>query len=198
MEDSYYIQSLAAVHGGEGITLTILSADGEKQLLTVSAEDYTAYKLQKGEIDGELLLALTEAADLYDARRAAFRILSAGQCSQKKLFEKLCRRGFSAKQARAASDFAASSGYMDERWQIESYLREMVDRKCMGRRKILPALLAKGYRAEDIYAVMDEKYSDRDFAAAKKTFLEKKFGKTVPESREEAKAMREALYKQGF
>ena len=54
MDDSYYIQSLAAADGGEGITLTVLSADGAKEKLTVSVEDYTAYKLQKGEIDEAL------------------------------------------------------------------------------------------------------------------------------------------------
>ena len=196
--DSYYIQSLAATDGGEGITLTVLCADGAKEKLTVSVEDYTAYKLQKGEIDETLCFALREAASRYGAKRAALRILAAGQCSRQKLYEKLLRRGFRSADARAAADFAAEGGYSDETWQIESYLRELVEKRYIGRRKVVPMLLAKGYSGERIRTVLDEKYSVADFAKYKKAFLVKKFGKTTPDTREEAEEMKKALYKQGY
>ena len=198
MQDQFYIQSLAAVHGGEGIAVTVLLADGEKEKLTVSVSDYAAYDLQKGEIDETLFLALRRAASVYEAKRAALRILAAGQCSRKKLFEKLIRRGFVADAARAAADFAADGGYIDENWQIESYLRELVEKRCIGRRKVVPMLLSKGYSGENIRAVLEGKYTDADFARVKKAFLVKKFGKTSPETREEALEMQKALYKQGF
>lgn len=197
-QDSFYIQSLAAVDGGEGITLTVLSADGDKEKLTVSVEDYAAYKLQKGEISETLLYALRTAASVYGAKRAALRILAAGQCSKKKLYEKLLRRGFRACDARAAADFAAHGGYIDEEWQIESYLGELVEKRYIGRRKVVPMLLAKGYGGDNIRKVLDEKYTDADFAKYKNAFLMKKFGKPTPETREEAEEMKKALYKQGF
>ena len=184
--------------GGEGITLTVLSADGDKEKLTVSVEDYTAYKLQKGEISEELLFELRAAASVYGAKRAALRILSAGQCSRKKLYEKLLRRGFGASDARAAADFAAEGGYIDETWQIESYLRELVEKRYIGRRKVVPILLAKGYSGERIREVLDEKYTAADFARYKNAFLMKKFGKPTPETREEAEEIKKALYKQGY
>ena len=195
---SYYIQSLAAADGGEGITLTVLSADGDKEKMTVSLEDYTAYKLQKGEISEEMCFALREAASRYGAKRAALRILAVGQCSRKKLYEKLLHRGFRSADARAATDFAAEGGYIDETWQIESYLRELVEKRYIGRHKVVPMLLAKGYGGEQIRTVLDEKYSDADFAKYKKAFLVKKFGKTTPDSPKEAEEMKKALYKQGF
>lgn len=178
--------------------LTVLSADGEREKLTVSVEDYTEYKLQKGEISEEMLFELRAAASRYGAKRAALRILAVGQCSRKKLQEKLLRRGFRADDARAAADFAADGGYIDENWQIESYLRELVEKRYIGRRKVVPMLLSKGYSGDKIRAVLDEKYTDADFAAYKKAFLTKKFGKTAPDTREEAEEMKKALYKQGF
>ena len=198
MNNQFYIQSLAAVHGGEGIALTVLLADGGTEKLTVSVEDYSAYGLQKGAIDGTLFAALRHAASAYAAKRSALRILAAGQCNRKKLFEKLLRRGFSVEDARTAADFAAEGGYIDENWQIESYLRELVEKRCIGRRKVVPMLLSKGYSGENIRAVLEGKYTDADFARVKKAFLVKKFGKTSPETREEALEMQKALYKQGF
>ncbi|MBQ5389476.1 MAG: hypothetical protein IIU58_01055 [Clostridia bacterium] len=198
MDANAIIQSLAAVHGGEGITVTVLVQDGGKEKLTVSVGDYTAYDLQKGAISEELLFELRAAASCYEAKRAALRILAAGQCSKKKLYEKLLRRGFSSDAARAAADFAASGGYIDENWQIESYLGELVEKRYIGSRKVVPMLLAKGYSGERIRAVLAEKYTDAELARYKKAFLLKKFGKTSPETRDEALEMQKALYKQGY
>ncbi len=198
MEDSFFVQSLAAADGGEGITLTVLFADGGREKLTVSTEYYTAYKLQKGEISAEVFSALRTAASRYGAKRAALRILAAGQCNRKKLFEKLLRRGFSAGDARAAVDFVAERDYIDEAGQIESYLRTLAERQYIGPRKLVPMLLGKGYDGTMIRTVLGSAYTDADFARYKAAFLEKKFGKTVPETREEAAEMRAALYKQGY
>lgn len=195
---SFYIQSLTAVHGGEGIALQVRSADGESEKLTVSVEDYAAYDLQKGEIDEVLLFALRDADAKYTARRAAIRILASGQCSEKKLCEKLLRRGFAYIAAKDAAAFALERGYIDEDWQIESYLKTLVKQKLVGRHKVVPMLLAKGYDGAKIRSVLESKYTDADFAKYKKAFLLKKFGKTAPETREEALEMQKALYKQGY
>ena len=59
-------------------------------------------------------------------------------------------------------------------------------------------LCAKGYSADSINAAIDKNYTDDDFAFYKQKFLEKKFGKTKPETGEEALEMKKALYKQGY
>ena len=63
---------------------------------------------------------------------------------------------------------------------------------------MLPALLAKGYSGERISAILDEKYTDSDFKKFRREFLVKTFGKTSPETHEEATEMKKALYKQGY
>ena len=189
--------ALAAADGGEGVRLTV-ETDGETERLTVSVEDHFALALQKGTLAEEQYAEIVAAAEKYAARRAALRMLSAGQCSCARLYQKLRARGIPGAAARDAAEFASAHGYIDERAQIESYVKQMVERKYMGRRKILPMLLAKGYKADEICAVLDAEYTDRDFARAKQEFLQKKFGKTVPATLEEAQEMKKALYKQGY
>lgn len=192
---------LTASDGGDGVTVTLSETDGETKetsRLTVSAADYAALDLRRGEVTEETVFALRDADARYHAVRAAIRLLAAGQCNRKKLYDKLRARKFSAKDAEYACAFAAENGYIDEAWQIRSYLRELFGRRHYGARKIIAALAAKGYSAQEVRAVLEETCTAEDFAAAKEAFLGEKFGKTQPETADEARAMRAALYKQGF
>jgi len=182
---------------GEGVKITIDNC-GVKNTLTVSADDFLSSGIKKGDISEGDFEYLAEADKRYGARRAAIRIIAAGQCSAQKLYEKLRRRGFPHECAKNASDYVKENGYIDEEWQIESYLGDLLEKRYIGRRKFTAMLLAKGYSADKIAAVTDAKYSDEDFALFRRKFLEKTFGKTKPESREEALEMKKALYKQGY
>ncbi len=186
----------AGADSGDGVKITI-DIDGVKNTLTVSAEDFLNSGIKKGDTDFDFE-SLQEAEKSYTARRAALRIIGAGQCSKTKLYEKLRRRGFSHECAKNASDYVADCGYIDEEWQIESYLRDLVEKRYFGKRKVTLMLLAKGYSAGKINAVIEKKYSNEDFAIFKHKLLEKTFGKVKPETREEALEMKKVLYKQGF
>ena len=188
---------MTAADGGEGVTVTIRHGE-EIERLTVSVADYTALSPTKGETDEAAYFALLHADARYRAVRAALRLLAVGQCSKYRLQQKLRARHFAPEDAEYAATFAAENGYLDESWQILSYLKLLICKKQYGRRKIFPVLLAKGYRADQVREILAENFCDEDFAAAKSAFLERKFGKTVPESAEEARAMKAALYKQGF
>ncbi|MBQ8837407.1 MAG: RecX family transcriptional regulator [Clostridia bacterium] len=191
------LYSVRSADGGDGVRLSF-DIDGVKKSFIVSADDFLSLGVTKGELDECVFDEICDADAAYGAVRAAIRILSAGQCSKKKLYEKLRRRGFTHECAKNASDFASKHGYIDEEWQIESYIRELVEKKFVGRRKVVPMLIAKGYSGDKISAVLDEKYTEEDFKAAKRQFLMKKFGKTKPETYEEAEEMKKALYKQGY
>lgn len=191
------VRAITAADGGEAVRITLL-ADGNEECYTVSAADHFLLGLRKGEIAGEDYLEVTVAADRYAAVRAALRSLAAGQCSARRLYTKLLAKHIRAADAQYAVRFVRGKGYLDEKKQIESYLRDMIGRKHMGRNKAVPALLAKGYAAADIRAVLEETYTEGDFAEAKAAFLLAKFGKTAPETADEAAEMKKALYKQGF
>ena len=191
------ILSLSPCDGGDGIKVACLS-DGVKNTYTVSSDFYFEAGLSKGVFDDDLIESIAFEDSVYRARRSAIRMLSAAQCSAKKLYEKLRSKGFSHECAKNACDFASEKGYIDEEWQIENYLKTLVIKKHVGRRKIIPMLASKGYSPDKICKLLDKNYSDGDFANAKCDFLLEKFGKVKPDSYEEAAEMKKALYKQGF
>lgn len=182
----------AAADNGDGVKITI-DNDGVKNTLVVSADDFLESGVKKGDTDFDFEF-LCECEKRYAARRAAIRILGIGQCSKKKLYEKLRMRGFPHECAKNASDFAAEHGYIDEEWQIKSYLRDLLEKRYIGRRKLIPMLLAKGYSATKINAVIDENYTNKDFLLFRQKFLEKTFKGKTPTADE----IKKALYKQGY
>lgn len=193
------VTRMASVDGGDGVRLTLADfPDGEGRTLTVSADDFLALRLARGGMDADTLAAVTAAAGRYAALRAAVRMLGAGQCSRRRLYEKLRARRIPDADAAFAVETAYAAGYIDEDWQLKSYIRTLTAQKQYGPRKLYAALAAKGYRGDDIRRAMDESFGEEEIRAARRAFLEKKFGKTAPETRDEAAAMRQALYKQGF
>lgn len=189
--------SFRSADAGDGIKI-IADCDGEKVYLTVSADDFLSLSPVKGECDEALFEEIEAASANYSAYRSAIRILSRGQCSKKAIYDKLRRRSFSHSASLFAVEKAFSAGYINEKWQIENYLRTLICKKFCGRRKAVPFLLAKGYKSADINAVLEENFSEKDFSEAKKQFLLKKFGKTSAENAAEYTEMKKALYKQGF
>lgn len=193
------VTRLTSADGGDGVRLTLADfLDGEGHTLTISADDFLAMRIARGAMDADTLAAVTEAAGRYAALRAAIRILGAGQCSRRRLYEKLRARRITDADATFAVDTVYAKGYIDEDWQLRSYIRTLTAQKQYGPRKLYAALAAKGYRSDDIRRAMDENFGAEEIRAARRVFLEKKFGKTAPETRDEAAAMRQALYKQGF
>ena len=191
------VTHFCATDGGEAVKITV-DVDGEEETYVVSAADHFTLSLRKGEIDGETYVSLRLAADHYKAVRLASSLSAHSPCSAKRLFGKLRQRGISAGDAQYAVEFLLRIGFLDEHWQIQSYLADMVGKKHMGRRKVVPALLQKGYPSAKINAVLEAHYTENDFSEAKRAFLLKKFGKTSPATREEAETMKKALYKWGF
>ncbi len=187
------VSRFVSCDSGDGVKI-YFEEDGVKNTLVVSADDFLASGVGKGSVTEECKSLLLDAAKRYAARRAAIRIITAGQCSKKRLYEKLRVRGFSHECAKNASDFVAAQGYIDEDWQIESYLGDLVEKRYIGRRKLIPMLLAKGYSPSAVARVIDEKYTDEDFLLYRKKFLEKTFKGKTPTAEE----IKKALYKQGY
>lgn len=192
------IISILSHDGSEGIKIIFESDSGEKSNTVISADDFLSLGIVKGLISEGEYEDIVKAGKYYAARRSAIRMISFGQCSKDRLYQKLRLKGFTHECAKNASDFVFEKGYIDEGLQIENYLKTLVEKKFFGRRKVIPALLAKGYKSGDINRVLDEKYTDSDFKKYRSEFLLSKFGKTMPQTREEAEEMKKALYKQGY
>ena len=181
-EENLQITRFLTVGDREGLRVFVSPKDRlppvyrKKGELIISVDDFIELSLKLGPISPEGFDALAAAADRYGACCAAVHMLSVGACSQKKLAEKLRAKGFSSETADMAVSFAATRGYIDERAQIESYLRLYIENRNYGPRKILPALLSRGYAKSDISDCLLA-YTEADFAQAKARFLLQKFKK---------------------
>ena len=191
------IISIKPCDGGDGFKVVCMD-DGVKNTYAVSADFLLENGISKGCIDDDFHEVLIFEDKSYAAKRAAIRMITSSQCSANRLYTKLRSRGFPHECAKNATDFIKEKGYIDEDWQIENYLRILVEKKYFGRRKVLPMLLAKGYEGMKISASLDRMYSDEDFKKLRAEFLFWKFGKTKPETSAEALEMKKALYKQGY
>lgn len=189
--------------GGDGMQIHVMpsallpSVYRQTGILTISVDDYLELSLDLGPISPEVLPKLMECADRYAAVRYAVRLLSGGMYNKQQLARKLHLKGYSDMAIRHALSFVVGCGYVNEKMQIESYIRVCIRRRGYGRRKIWAVLMKRGYAQEDIKNAL-AMYTDEDFENSKHDFLMRKFGKLEPETKEEAEAFQRALYNHGF
>ena len=176
--------------------LTLRDEAGEESLYRLTKSEYEAVgaptvgSLIDEEVE-ERIAALNEA---HAATAAALRILSFGDNNQAALTQKLRRRGFSAAAAEKAVEAMQRRGYINEEEQVYRLAVAYANRKLWGPRKILPALLAKGYAQADIKKALCRatESGEIDFEALRQVLLEKKLTEKDPQT---ARAL---LYRNGF
>ena len=139
----------------------------------------------------EILLAYDE---YYRATKKALNILAYRDNNRYNLKSKLIHAGFSRRVCdRVVSDMS-ERGYINERDQLERIITVEANSKLRGPMKIIPGLVAKGYSASDVRAVMTAlcESGEVDFKKNARTLLEKK----LPDSDSETR--RKFLYKHGY
>ena len=85
-------------------------------------------------------------------------------------------------------------GYIDEHRQLKRLVEREACVNLLGRERIFAKLISKGYKSEDVSAVIDELISsgEIDFEASKKKLINKK----LPENAS-GEEIRKLLYKYG-
>ena len=102
--------------------------------------------------------------DRAECRRRAARIQGISPNSERALLQKLTLRGFPEDVARESISALSRLGYLNEEDQL-SRLVELAAKKFWPRRKLLLALLRKGYGREDaLRAMEDAEYKDETLA----------------------------------
>lgn len=119
--------------------------------------------------------ANSRSRDFEDSRgnalKYAFRLLGYRDRSEKEMYEKLIRKGFSEKVALEAVGYLNDKGFIDDRRFAEILRKDAVERKHLGKRGTRSYLMNKGIAvdiAEDILG------NDGDYLDAAKSFVEKK------------------------
>ena len=176
--------------------LRIGLSDGEKKL------EYTVSEKQYRELGSPLtgdeysdLEALCECDMRYRAKLYALRILSFGDNSELALKRKLIARSISPKIAAQTAAEMVGLGYVDEHRQLERLIESETNQRLIGREKLFPKLISKGFSRDKIESVLDELISHGivDFEKNKRILIEKKLGPSASE--EEVRVL---LYKFGY
>lgn len=183
----------------ENILLTVLiqrDSSVKKRKYEVTPKDYE--RLGFPSVDSELseyeCRILAKSVHQKDAISVALRILSQGDNNSASLKRKLTERGFSPDTAEDAVAQMIKLGYIDEKKQTYRYVLKLANQNLYGKRKIIPFLLNKGYKKEDIERAIEkaEQDGELDFTDIKKRLIEK--SRFDEENRAEIKAF---LYKYG-
>ena len=144
--------------------------------------------------DGDFT-AVVLADESLRATKKALSLLAYADNNLYSLKMKLRRAGFSVEATEQATAEMQRNGYVDEGRQLERLISSEVRLKLTGPRLIIPKLVAKGYKSDDVRSVLEALLYDGqiDFEEAKQTLIRKKLGDSA--SHEDVKKL---LFKHGF
>ena len=170
--------------------------DGEEKLdFTVSESEYISLGSFLCGDDVEDIEALRACDMRYRAKLYALRILSYGNNSASTLKRKLILKSISPAIAAEVCKEMIGLGYINEDAQLRSLIENEANSKLSGRRKIIPKLIAKGYKKENIELVLEDLISHGivDFNENKRKLIEKKLTRGA-----DAAEKRKLLYSYGY
>ena len=170
--------------------------DGEEKLdFTVSESEYISLGSFLCGDDVEDIEALRACDMRYRAKLYALRILSYGNNSASTLKRKLILKSISPAIAAEVCKEMIGLGYINEDAQLRSLIENEANFKLSGRRKIIPKLIAKGYKKENIELVLEDLISHGivDFNENKRKLIEKKLTRGAG-----AAEKRKLLYSYGY
>ena len=179
------------------ITLGV-SIDGEDKSYTVSESFYFSLGSPRrcDRLSGEDIERIREEDETYRALKCALSILSYADNSQRSLYAKLLKRGFSSSRARFATEECVRLGYVREREQLLRRVEKEANISLFGPKRIVDKLISLGYSLSEVKEVMAELSASGavDFEENFKTLCKKKLS---PEQMniENIRALR---YKYGF
>ena len=186
------------VHTGGAVTVTLCTQERgkeKKRRYEVDPEDFESIgspSIGDEVYDGEIsvIIRKTERREAYDR---ALKILAMGDNSLDGLSRKLQMRGFSRESAEYAAAEMQRMGYIRESDQLQRLIDYNVNKKLMGKRKLIPYLVSKGYSQRNVCEAIDLAIDGGviDFDRARKELL--KTAKT-----DDPMQIRKILYNHGF
>ena len=153
--------SLSAREGDQiAVSFEIRNGEGvQQEQFLIPTALVADLRLASGEVDRSCYDAVVRGAELHAAIKRGLRILSYGSASEKMLCRKLQMKGIRREIAEEAVAELCCQGYLNP---TEDALREAdrCVRKLWGRRRIVSALLEKGYPRDSIENVLDSLSND--------------------------------------
>ncbi len=84
------------------------------------------------------------------AARSALNMLDYADCTEKKLREKLSRKGYDEDEVDFAVKYAKKVGYLNEERYLANAVYGIANSKLYGKRRLVAELYSKGFKREDI------------------------------------------------
>ncbi len=169
----------------------------ERRSLTVKESDYreAGAPLVGDNLTREACDVLISSDEFYRARRKALNILAYGDNSERMLEYKLLRAGIGRECAKEVVHEMVGLGYINAERQLDKIITALVNGSHLGRLKIIPKLMAKGYSRSEIEARIDELLynGEIDFELAKAELIAKKLPSDA-----DGEEIKKLLCKNGF
>lgn len=181
--------------GKDATSLTVALDGGGEVTLSVPSSLYVRIG-SPGVGDPLSDTAVTELAHASEYRlacRHALRILDYGDNNARTLRDKLTRKGISREIAAEAVEKMVALGYVREAEQAKRLAVGYARRNLWGKRKIVSALIAKGYSREDAEAAASEAEDEVDFNEVKKVLIKRCRARGMEDDK-----IRATLWRYGF
>jgi len=151
------------------------------------------------ELDERAIREIEGEDELVRAREAALRLLSYRRRTERELYDRLLRKGFSRESVENTVQRMRSLGFLNDLEFAEDWVRQCVERNPMGRRKVEEKLRLKGVPDEIARNVAGRFFSDIDEIALARSLLLKRLWRYRGLERAKAlKRMSDFLYGRGF
>ena len=183
--------------GKDAVSLTVALDGGGEVSLSVPASLYERLGAPGvgTSLSDTVLPELVRASEYRLACRHAIRILEYGDNNARTLRDKLIRKGVSREIAAETVERMVSLGYIREGEQARRLAVGYARRNLWGERKIVSALIAKGYSRPDADAAVRDAVDggEIDFGEIKKTLSKRCRSRGLPDEK-----IRATLWRYGF
>lgn len=192
------IRYLCAQNSGTEISVGVLIESGEhceQKNLIVTAEQYSEWKLCRGEISEETYEMLEEATLFCKALRSGEHLLAYGANTKQMLARKLTQKGFSRDIANRAVERLCQIGLLDEEKDLQREVEKCL-RKLWGSKRISSHLWSKGFAAE-VMELLPSILEKVNFFENCASLIRKHYG-DIPKEPSEQKRMIASLSRYGY
>ena len=191
------VVSAAKRAGKDAVSLTVALDGGGEVNLSVPASLYERLGAPGvgTSLSDTVLPELLHASEYRLACRHAIRILEYGDNNARTLRDKLIRKGVSREIAAEAVERMVSLGYIREGEQARRLAVGYARRNLWGEKKIVSALIAKGYSRPDADAAVRDAVDggEIDFGEIKKALIKRCRSRGLPDEK-----IRATLWRYGF
>lgn len=144
--------------GTKGYLRVGISEEDGTLSFTVSEREYAdAGSLLVGDaVDEDAFATIKIADERYRATSKALRVLSYGDNSEGMLMRKLLSSGISRAVCGEVICEMVRLGYINSKRQLEKLISYEVNVKNTGQMKLIPKLVAKGYKKKEVEEVIDD------------------------------------------